>query len=221
VPVVVAVLGIVGIISGQLVNAWREDRRWRRELEREDLRWQRERERDHERQEIERSREDLRHAQDARIEWRLQRFETYKQFLAAADACEPERAIGVRLLDLDGNERDGSRSDIEAQDRQSPHLEVLVQALVAVQFIGGDSVVRAAETLSSWAHRHHRLLAPSWLSEKDPDEERKERQARLKIVRLEFPAVREAFVREVKLELALEVPKAEATIPARPSDPTS
>lgn len=39
----VAVLGLAGVISAQLIAGWREDRRWRRELEREELRWERER----------------------------------------------------------------------------------------------------------------------------------------------------------------------------------
>lgn len=42
VPVVVGVIGVVGVVAGQLVNAWREDRRWAREKEREDTRWLRE-----------------------------------------------------------------------------------------------------------------------------------------------------------------------------------
>lgn len=46
VPIVVGVIGLVGVIAGQLVNAWREDRRWRREQEREDVRWARENKRE-------------------------------------------------------------------------------------------------------------------------------------------------------------------------------
>lgn len=48
VPIAVAVLGLVGVISAQLIAGRREDRRWRREQEREELRWQREREREQE-----------------------------------------------------------------------------------------------------------------------------------------------------------------------------
>ncbi|SFB45681.1 hypothetical protein SAMN05216266_11285 [Amycolatopsis marina] len=46
VPIVVAALGFVGVVTSQLIAGWREDRRWRREAEREDLRWRRERQRD-------------------------------------------------------------------------------------------------------------------------------------------------------------------------------
>lgn len=44
VPVVVAIVGLLGVLGAQLVAGWREDRRWRREQEREDVRWARERE---------------------------------------------------------------------------------------------------------------------------------------------------------------------------------
>ncbi|WP_162829892.1 hypothetical protein [Amycolatopsis palatopharyngis] len=46
VPIVVAGLGFVGVVTAQFIAGWREDRRWRRESEREELRWRRERERD-------------------------------------------------------------------------------------------------------------------------------------------------------------------------------
>jgi hypothetical protein len=41
IPLAVAFLGVLGVIAGQIINAWREDRRWRREQEREEIRWQR------------------------------------------------------------------------------------------------------------------------------------------------------------------------------------
>lgn len=46
VPVVVAVVGFVGVLGAQLISAWRDDRRWAREQERADLLWQRERRRE-------------------------------------------------------------------------------------------------------------------------------------------------------------------------------
>lgn len=63
VPILVAVLGIVGIVAGQLINAWREDRRWRREQQREDLRWQRDQRKEHDNH----SRELERQAHDDRL----------------------------------------------------------------------------------------------------------------------------------------------------------
>ncbi|WP_132125083.1 hypothetical protein [Actinocrispum wychmicini] len=46
VTILVAFVGFVGVLSAQLIAAWREDRRWRREQEREELRWRRERQRE-------------------------------------------------------------------------------------------------------------------------------------------------------------------------------
>lgn len=42
VPLVVALVGLGGVLGAQLVGGWREDRRWQREVQREELRWQRE-----------------------------------------------------------------------------------------------------------------------------------------------------------------------------------
>jgi hypothetical protein len=49
VPLVVALVGLGGVLGAQLVAGWREDRRWQREVQREELRWQREVRREQER----------------------------------------------------------------------------------------------------------------------------------------------------------------------------
>lgn len=38
VPIVVGVIGVFGVVAGQLINWWNEGRRWKRELEREEVR---------------------------------------------------------------------------------------------------------------------------------------------------------------------------------------
>ncbi|MET9000772.1 hypothetical protein [Amycolatopsis sp. NPDC004169] len=45
VPIVVGIIGLVGVVTGQLINSRREDRRWEREAAREELRHRRESER--------------------------------------------------------------------------------------------------------------------------------------------------------------------------------
>ena len=45
VPIVVGIIGLLGVVTGQLINSRREDRRWEREAAREELRHRRERER--------------------------------------------------------------------------------------------------------------------------------------------------------------------------------
>ncbi|QFY05603.1 hypothetical protein GBF35_01925 [Nonomuraea phyllanthi] len=69
VPIVVALLGIVGLVVGQLVNAWREDRRWQREMAREDLRWEREQARERDKRDHE-----------AQLQWGKERLEAYTHF---------------------------------------------------------------------------------------------------------------------------------------------
>ncbi|MCP3800332.1 hypothetical protein NLX83_13795 [Allokutzneria sp. A3M-2-11 16] len=74
---VVAILGILGVVAGQLVNSWRESRRWKREQEREDLRWSREAEK------ASRERE-----YDLRKHWSEKRLDAYGDLLAVLDTWE-------------------------------------------------------------------------------------------------------------------------------------
>jgi hypothetical protein len=46
VPVIVALLGFIGVLGAQAIAAWRDDRRWQQEAEREELRWNRDRARE-------------------------------------------------------------------------------------------------------------------------------------------------------------------------------
>ncbi|WP_156213034.1 hypothetical protein [Lentzea aerocolonigenes] len=77
VPLVVGVIGLAGVICGQLINAWREDRRWKREQEREDLRWQREQEKN----DTEREHRNM-------LDWRDRKIEIYSELLGAFKECE-------------------------------------------------------------------------------------------------------------------------------------
>lgn len=70
-PIVVGVIGLVGVIVGQLINTWRENRNWKREQAREDARWQRE-------IELEQSRSSV----ADRAHWRDKKFEVYSELLA-------------------------------------------------------------------------------------------------------------------------------------------
>ena len=88
--IVVAVLGILGVVAGQLINVWREERRWERETLREDLRWERERQR------------------DIDAHWRERRFDVHVELLAALREWERSlakpvaaRAAGHEPAELD------------------------------------------------------------------------------------------------------------------------
>ncbi|WP_154697240.1 hypothetical protein [Lentzea guizhouensis] len=128
VPIMVALLagvfGIVGVIAGQLLNA-------KRERIREDLRWQREQERTREQ-----------NAHDARIEWRTQRFEIYKGFVASVDEFVRSLPVPSTPLVL--------RSSFERGDHGRRIIEgisAVEKAVVAIEFLGSKQLVDAADDL--------------------------------------------------------------------------
>jgi hypothetical protein len=91
VPVVVGLIGLVGIVIGQLTNAWLENRRWKREKAREDLRWQRDIQKD-----------EAARASADRSHWRDKKFEIYNELLSFMkswrdlndDAAKQHRLLG-------------------------------------------------------------------------------------------------------------------------------
>jgi hypothetical protein len=151
---------VLGIIGGQLINAWREDRRWLRELQREDQRWERERARDREQLEVERRRVDAQRAHDARIEWRLQRFEVYQQFLAAVDAF---RSPGWFVKLVWSNTGDWQHNHGEGE-RQKPHIAEMRNRIVAVELVAGEPILALAHLLIAKATLIQNLLAPTELT---------------------------------------------------------
>lgn len=69
---------MLGVIAGQLINAWREDRRWKREQAREDLRWQREREKDKSQRDHEKH-----------VHWMEKKYEVYSRILTLTKLAGP------------------------------------------------------------------------------------------------------------------------------------
>jgi hypothetical protein len=70
IPIIVGIIGLIGIVSGQLINAWREDRRWQREQDKEELRWQREL-----------HKEATARTEANKAHWRDKKFEVYTEIL--------------------------------------------------------------------------------------------------------------------------------------------
>ncbi|WP_037336602.1 hypothetical protein [Amycolatopsis sp. MJM2582] len=137
-PLAVALLGIIGVVAGQFVNAHREDRRWHREQAREDVRWARERRRWTEERELETERY-----------WRDQRLRIYTAFLAAIsnlrvemryagdklrEGAELDRARRDRLLDLAATARDlyaplGVVGPADVRDQATELIRVFAESL--------------------------------------------------------------------------------------------
>lgn len=88
VTIAVALVGFSGVLCAQLIAAWREDRRWRREQEREELRWNRERTRELENRDYENRRDAY-----AKVVSALEAFD-WMIFPALKDLRNGKRAAG-------------------------------------------------------------------------------------------------------------------------------
>lgn len=129
VPIVVAVLGILGVVTGQLINLWREERRWERERSREDLRWERERRR------------------DLDTQWRERRFDVHVEVLAAFRDWEGSlaRAVAVRAA---GHEPSGL-------DSLTAQVGRVQEALATLAVFGPDQLSAAADDIYLEFRRFH------------------------------------------------------------------
>lgn len=94
VPIAVGMIGLIGVIVGQLINARREDRRWKRDQQREDVRWKRQREI-----------ELLRLTQESRAHWRDIRLQTYGKLLQIVN----------RIVQLSREAVYAPKTEVEAQ----------------------------------------------------------------------------------------------------------
>jgi type II secretory pathway pseudopilin PulG len=149
VPIVVAIIGILGVIAGQVFSSWRDDRRWSREVHREDARALREIEsaqlaRDH----------------DLRIRWIDQRLDAYAACLSAykewLDILREELA---RLRTADGEDDLGRRS-------RACH-DAVVLAVDRVHLIGSSEAINACISTYSKFHRYSNRVniadEPAWM----------------------------------------------------------
>jgi hypothetical protein len=128
VPIAVGLIGVLGIIAGQLINAWREDRRWKRELTREELRWQRE---------------------DAHY-WRERKFTTYGDLYSVLLACGNAIRQGIKLFD------EGKELDTLTQRRLSEYIESYERNFHLITLFAGrgrtmDVMIESFERLHGFA----------------------------------------------------------------------
>lgn len=121
VPIVVGVIGVLGIVAGQLINAWREDKRWRREQEQEDLRWQRER-----------RREEVRLSQENALHWREMRVRIYGE--AVALLGRTSRTLKQMRVEASDKKR------AELYDEMWSHQERLEELIYQIQLVGSEEI---------------------------------------------------------------------------------
>ena len=141
VPVVVGVIGLIGVVVGQLINAWREDRRWKREQEREDLRWQRERERESDGRE-----HDLRkYWIDKKLEYYANSLQVTRQWIEAAERASIHPRLGDELDEFAS--ADGAFKEVFAQIEifGSGYMHEIVEKLNDLQTSYFFSIVGAEQ----------------------------------------------------------------------------
>jgi hypothetical protein len=129
VPIVVAVLGILGVVTGQLINFRREDRRWERERQREDVRWERERQR------------------DVDAQWRERRFDVHVELLAAFR--EWEAALARAVADR------AAGNDPAEPDTLTAHANRVNEAVTTLTIFGPDKVAATADDVYLEFRRLH------------------------------------------------------------------
>ncbi len=126
VPVVVGIIGLVGVLGAQLFAARREDQRWQREVHREDLRWQREREREEERRD-----------HDLALALHSQQISCYGAFAGAVNAWHAELLRAADII----------RSAAQASDHLHTRLrelrEIAEESLATMEIVGSESVRQA------------------------------------------------------------------------------
>lgn len=126
---VLAVLGTVGgAWGGQWIAARRDDKRWKRELDREEIRWERERER--ERVQLER---------DIRSQWRSDRLDAYVDALRKFDFWSHSIV------------RENFRGETEGVLPCKEASDLVFEAAGRIQILGSETVVfETFETFNSF-----------------------------------------------------------------------
>ncbi|MER6759614.1 MULTISPECIES: hypothetical protein [Amycolatopsis] len=135
---------MIGVVSGQLVNAWREDRRWQREVAREDLRWQRE---------LTKNREQYSHDQQQKT--RELQLQTYSEFVATMSKVESNLLANITC-------QQGKAGELSRLHQENALLiDNVSQLLAKISIISTDEISHAAtlykETVDATSHSLMRM----------------------------------------------------------------
>ena len=116
VPLVVALVGLLGVVATQVLTTRREDRRWRQEQERVEARWRREKTQEIAERQLER------------------KIETYAAFLTAVEAW------GWKLHPIARRVLDGGALSLDDSETLATLREIPQDALGAVNLYAPDEV---------------------------------------------------------------------------------
>ena len=177
VPIVVGIIGLLGVVTGQLINSRREDRRWEREAVREELRHRRE---------GERLAADRAHA--IALHWAQERKDAYSGLLKETD--EYLRALLKCVEALARNEPVSESQALMGEHARavaSFHAAVDILASPRIRVLAGD-LVQAA------------VGARITVTSKGVDHSSREVALR------EADRARDAFLGEVRAELGVDTP---------------
>jgi hypothetical protein len=130
VPIAVGVIGLIGIIAGQLVNAWREDRRWKRDQQRDELRWQQERDK-----------ELAKLAHDSILDWRDRRLSIYVEYL---------KSLQDLIIMMYERIRIGTKTDVSYVERWTQVSTAYMNVQQKVMLVASDAVLEVLKR-NGWA----------------------------------------------------------------------
>lgn len=184
VPIVVGIIGLVGVIAGQLINSRREDRRWDREIAREELRHQRE---------SDRLAAERAHA--IALHWSQERRDTYAGLLKESDEY-----LSTLLKYVDALERKESTDEFEAN--MSQRRQAAASCRASVDILASPRIRAVADDLiraTLGAHINVRA---------DGVDARSRSIAMRKAER-----AKDAFLQEVRAELRVDSPAVSTDLP--------
>lgn len=149
VPIVVAIIGILGVVGGQVFSSWREDRRWSRENRREDARARRD---------MESAR--LTREHELRLHWTDQRLDAYVKCLSAYKDW-------LEILKEELARRRAANGDDELGRRNRACREAVGSAVDQVHIIGSSDAIKACVTaygkFHGFSHRVNIADEPGWM----------------------------------------------------------
>jgi hypothetical protein len=186
VPIIVGVIGLVGVIAGQLINSRREDRRWAREAKREDLRWQRERQRLADQR-----------AHELAVHWSQERKATYANLLK-----ETYTYLDTLLKFVDAAAADKPADELA--DLLGAHRDAIEASWAQIDIMGSPRVRAVADDLVRATMGAHIAVKRDRL-----DETGTSRSAAIDKAR----HARDAFLREVRAELGVDDLAADTSTP--------